>query len=83
MMQNKQRRGKDARLPGDAVNSHYAIDVSTTVTLVIPISQQANEKTHILEAEPLINTSIYTNTNTNVTRGPLNIPFSQRGKGLL
>lgn len=81
MMQNKQTRGKDARLPGDAVNSHYAIDVSTTVTLVIPISQQTTEKTHILEAEPLINISIYTNTNTNVTRGPLNIPLPRGERG--
>lgn len=80
MMQNKQTRGKDARLPGDAVNSHYAIDVSTTVTLVIPISQQTTEKTHILEAEPLINISIYTNTNTNVTRVLQTYPFPE-GKG--
>ena len=81
MVQNKQRRRKAARLLGDVVNKHYAIDVSTyNNTAVILISQEASKKSHILEAGPFINISIYTNS---LIRGPLNIPVSQRGKALL
>lgn len=85
MIQQTQRGRRDASLPGNVVDTMLLME-GHTVRLrswpaATPISQQANDKTHGLQAETLIDISINPNTNNTIVSCALPIPTSQRGKG--
>ena len=68
-------------------HSHYAVTVRTRNDVTdglwpYPFHSGQTEKTHTLEAEPLMNISHYLRTDKKIVRGPLSIPASPRGKGL-